>query len=356
MRRIAVVNHVRKQAPRILGALFCLQISLGWTSCDQKNDTPPWDTPGEPLSTAPVSPAPAPAPKAAKPPELHAAQVTPNVSRAEAPFVFIAYNVKNWLTMDRYVDGKNLKDAPKPDVEKQAVVQILTRQRPDVIGLCEIGTASDLKEIQDKLKAAGLDLPHSHYTGGSDPVRHLGLLSRFPITSTAQPAEMEYQLSGQTFAINRGVLDATVDAQGKSYRFIGMHLKSKRDSDQGDQEAIRLNEARLIRRHVDTILAADPNARLVVYGDFNDTRPTPAIKELTGKYKDPTYLTAIPAKDRQNQAWTYFWELHDIYSRIDFVMVSQGLRNEVNFPESKIIDDADWNEASDHRPVMAIFK
>jgi endonuclease/exonuclease/phosphatase family metal-dependent hydrolase len=356
MRRIAFFTLVKKQAPRILGAVFCLQIALGWTSCDGKDKTPAWDTPGTPITSAPATPTPIAPPKVVIQTTPVVAEVTPNVSRAESPFVFIAYNVKNWLTMDRYEDGKNLKDTPKPDLEKQAVVQILTRQRPDVIGLCEIGTASDLKEIQDKLKAAGLDLPHSHYSGGSDPVRHLGLLSRFPITSTAQPAEMEYQLSGQTFAINRGVLDATVDAQGKSYRFIGMHLKSKRDSDQGDQEAIRLNEARLVRRHIDTILTADPNARLVVYGDFNDTRPTPAIKELTGKYKDPTYLTAIPAKDRQNQAWTYFWELHDIYSRIDFVMVSQGLRSDVNFPESKIIDDADWNDASDHRPVMAIFK
>ena len=257
--------------------------------------------------------------------------------------------------MDRYVDRKNLKGAPKPESEKEAVVQLLTRHAPDVIGLCEIGEATDLAEIQEDLKAAGLDLPHSHYTGGADPTRHLGLLSRFPITSTAKPAESDYQLAGQTFAINRGILDATVEARGKSYRFLGVHLKSKRDSEQGDQEAIRLNEARLLRRHVDSILATNADARLVVYGDFNDTRATPAIKAITGNYNDPTYLTAIPAKDSRGQAWTHHWALHDIYSRIDFIMVSRGIRSDVDFQAAKIIDDADWDKASDHRAVLAVF-
>ncbi len=258
--------------------------------------------------------------------------------------------------MDRYVDGKSLKGAPKPESEKIAVVQLLTRHAPDILGLSEIGDAADLAEIQEDLKTAGLSLPHSHLTGGSDPTRHLGLLSRFPITSTAIPAEMEYQLAGKTFAINRGILDATVEARGKSYRFLGVHLKSKRDSEQGDQEAIRVNEARLLRRHVDAILKQDENARLVVYGDMNDTRATPTIKTITGKYNDPTYLTAIPAKDSRNEAWTHHWALNDLYSRIDYVMVTRGLREEVNFRAAKIIDDAGWDNASDHRPILAIFK
>ncbi len=269
---------------------------------------------------------------------------------------FIAYNVENWLTMNRYVDRKNLKDAPKPEAEKAAVISLLARHAPDVIGLCEIGEVTDLAEIQADLKAAGLDLSHSHYAGGSDPTRHLGLLSRFPITSTAKPAESEYQLAGQTFAINRGILDATIQARGKDYRFLGVHLKSKRDSEQGDQEAIRLNEARLLRKHINTIFTNHADARLVVYGDFNDTRATPAIKAITGNYNDPTYLTAIPAKDSRDQAWTHHWALHDIYSRIDYVMVSPSLKDEVDFQSAKIIDDADWDKASDHRAILAIFR
>jgi endonuclease/exonuclease/phosphatase family metal-dependent hydrolase len=258
--------------------------------------------------------------------------------------------------MDRYVDRKLVKNLTKPEAEKQAVVKLLAKQSPDVIGLCEIGEAGDLAEIRSALKAAGLDLPFTHYVGGSDPVRHQGILSRFPIASTAKPAETEFKMSGSTFGINRGILDASIEAGGKPYRFIGVHLKSKREVKNIDQEEMRIHEARLLRRHVDGILQADANARLVVYGDFNDTRPSKAFKTVTGSYNDPGYLTAIPAKDSRGEAWTHYWSLHDIYSRIDFITVSRALRSEVDFRASHIIDDPAWNEASDHRPVLAIFK
>ena len=369
MRLRAFATSFENHAPRFLGAVFCALLVFAHSACDKKG-TPDWDTPGGKAPTATASPAPVASPPVVAKVEsdeteplladdphepLTAAAISKSSPTSEG-LRFIAYNVENWLTMDRYVGGKTLKGAPKPDTEKQAVVAILARHAPDILGLCEIGEASDLAEIQQNLKAAGLDLPHSHYTGGSDPTRHLGLLSRFPITSTAKPAESEYQLAGQTFAINREILDASVSARGKSYRFVGVHLKSKRDSEQGDQELIRLNEARLLRRHVDSILKADAEARVVAYGDFNDTRPTPAIKVITGKYNDPGYLTAIPAKDSRNHAWTHHWALHDLYSRIDFIMVTRGLRSDVDFRAAKIIDDADWDKASDHRALMAVFR
>ncbi len=346
---------IGSHAPKILGRVCWIAAMLATLSCDRKTGTPDWKTHGT-LTTDPQSleadsvAAETEISQASEPVTVSSEAVSPSGLR------FISYNVENWLTMDRYVDRKALKGAPKPESEKQAVVAILSRHAPDVIGLCEIGEASDLAEIQEDLKAAGLDLPHSYYTGGSDPTRHLGLLSRFPIISTAKPAETEYQLAGQTFAINRGILDATIQARGKSYRFLGTHLKSKRDSEQGDQEAIRLNEARLLRRHVTSILKTNADARLVVYGDLNDTRATPTIKTITGNYNDPTYLTAIPAKDSHHDAWTHHWALHDLYSRIDFIMVTRELRKDVDFPAAKIIDDADWATASDHRAVLAVFK
>jgi endonuclease/exonuclease/phosphatase family metal-dependent hydrolase len=269
---------------------------------------------------------------------------------------FVAYNVRNWLTMDRYIDRQLHRATPKPDDEKSAVISLLKAHSPDVIGLCEVGTAADLEEIRESFKAAGLDLPHSHYTGGSDSVRRLGLLSRFPITATSKPAKTEFQLNGRTYAINRGILDATVTAHGKPYRFLGVHLKSKRPVADADEEEIRVHEARLLRQHIDTIFAGAPNPRLIVYGDFNDTRPTRTVKTITGSYNSPGYLTALPAKDSKGHAWTHHWAPHDIYSRIDFITVSHALRNELDFQNSYIIDDPGWETASDHRPILAIFR
>jgi endonuclease/exonuclease/phosphatase family metal-dependent hydrolase len=351
--RRARPTAVKITASRLLGAVFLFANLLTFPAC-KKAETPDWGgsaTPSAPSITAPTPPKSRPA-KGQKTPTG-----SPQVTAAATPGTlrFITYNVENWLTMERKVGSRHLISS-KPASEKRAVVQLLTRQAPDVIGLCEVGTAGDLAEIQKDLKAAGLDLPHSHHTGGSDLVRHLGFLSRFPIITTSQPAETEYRLAGRTFAINRGILDATVQAHGRPYRFLGVHLKSKRDSQQGDQEAIRLHEARLLRCHLDAIFLTDPAARLIVYGDFNDSRSSPALRTIIGKHRAPDSLTAIPARDSQNHAWTHCWAIHDIYSRFDFIMVTQALRPTVDFSQARIIDDSDWSQASDHRAVLAVFQ
>ena len=77
---------------------------------------------------------------------------------------------------------------------------------------------------------------------------------------------------------------------------------------------------------------------------------------MTGSYRAPGYLTAIPFKDSRGDAWTHYWEYHDIYSRIDFVAVSKALKPEVDFKGSLIIDGPEWHKASDHRALLAIFK
>lgn len=351
------------RAPALTGALFCALLALVLSSCDKQGSTPDWKQAANATAAVPVASAP-PAATGTTPPAVatsdpanHQAPATAT-STATIPggFRFVAYNVENWLTMDRYVRNKEVKDQPKPEAEKKAVITILVKHKPDVLGLCEIGTQEDLAEIQRSLKGAGIDLPHLHYTGGTDPTRHLGILSRFPVTSTATVADSTFELKGRSFGINRGILDATLDVGGKPLRFLGVHLKSKREVDDGDQEQMRIHEARLLRRHVDSILAGDPRARLVVYGDFNDTRKSQAFTTVTGSYRDPGYLTAIPFKDSRGHAWTHHWTYQDIYSRIDFVSVSQALKPSVDFRASYLADDAEWADASDHRPLVAVFK
>lgn len=328
------------RTPVIAGVFFCLLTQL--VSCEEKG-TPQWQAshdsaPPEERATSP----------AARPAE--------SASSFSPGFRFVSYNVRNWLVMDRHIEKTLIPNSPKPESERQAAIAILASQKPDVIGLCEIGTKKDLQEIQSRLASSGINLPHLHYTGGTDEVRHLGLLSRFPITATAQPAKTSFRLRGMNYGINRGVLDTTLSIGSTPFRFLGVHLKSKREIEGADQEEMRLHEAKLLRSHIDSIFAADSKARLIVYGDFNDTRPTHTIRSVTGGYTDPGYLTAIPFQDSAATYWTHYWKPHDIYARIDFVFVSRELRRQIDFKASRIVDHPQWQEASDHRPLLTIFR
>ena len=328
---------IPKHASRFLGAALFIVWAL--TPACRRGETPTWEQ-----QSAQVTADPSPTVK------LPPSQVAP--LHSGEGLRFITYNVKNWVTEE------NSKGKPHPKLEKEkaAVVSLISRNRPDVLGICEIGNREDLAELQGRLKAAGWDLPYVVHVGGIDPVRHLALLSRFPITATASPEETEYQMDGRIMAINRGILDASLEAGGKTYRFIGVYLKSRREAQEGDQEIIRLHEAKLVRSHVNRILSAQPDARLVVYGDFNDTRSTHTLKTLTGDNNSPNYLFMIPAKDSRQENWTHYWEQADSYTRIDFITVSRALRPDTDLKASHLIDDKDWNEASDHRPVLAVFR
>lgn len=348
MRREAIRTPFQSIAPRFLGALFCSLVLFTGSSC-RKDDKPSDGAVSVPPAKALVGTVETPA-------EVSPPGIPPATATATSGLRFITYNVRNWLTEDRISGKETIKGKPKPEIQRKTAIALLSRHAPDVVGLCEIGSAVDLAEIQESLKAQGVHLPYSHFTGGTDPVRHLGLLSRFPIVSTAKPTETEFSHGGQSYGINRGILDATIEARGKSYRFVGVHLKSKRDTEQGDQAAIRLNEARLLRRHIDSILKVDPQARLVVYGDLNDSRSSPVVKAVLGKNQSPGHLMAVLAKDSSGNTWTHRWVLHDIYSRIDYVIVSRSLRKDVVVKAARVIDDADWANASDHRPVLTVFR
>jgi endonuclease/exonuclease/phosphatase family metal-dependent hydrolase len=281
------------------------------------------------------------------PPAVESARGTP-VAQAPGeftPFTFIAYNVKNWLVSYQ---------APEKKAEsKAAIIELLAGGNPDVVGLSEIGSTKDVAEIQAMLKAAGVDLPHFHHSGGVDRVRHLALLSRFPILSTENP---NLRLLGMEQSMQRGILDATLDIGGRPVRFIGLHLKSKRKVPDFDEAALRIEEARHARRHLDTILAADPGTAVVAYGDFNDTTRSLSSRAIYGTYRTPSYMSPVHVRDSRGETWTYRYAVQDTYTRIDFVTVSAALRRHVKKDKSRIIDDPLWDTASDHRPVLVRFE
>lgn len=345
-------HHFSKHAPGFLGAFLCA-LALLTGGCERRSHTPDW-TPALEAKAVVDTPDPEPA-KAAPKRRGGTPAVDATPAETTGSLRFVSYNVHNWIVDSRQVNGQR-RETTKPEASKQAVVTVLAGVNPDIVGLCEIGTHDDLADLQARLKAAGLDLPHSHHTGGSDPSRHLALLSRFPITATASPEKSEYRLEGRTFTLQRGILDATVTADGKAYRFLGAHLKSKRESEDADQSQMRHNEAHLLRAHLESILKTDPATRLIVYGDLNDTKASPSLKTIQGSYNHPDYLTALSLKDRQGQSWTHYWESEDIYSRFDWILVSRMLKPEIDAKASRIIDATGWEKASDHRPVMMVVE
>jgi endonuclease/exonuclease/phosphatase family metal-dependent hydrolase len=271
--------------------------------------------------------------------------------------VFCAYNVKNWLQMDRFDGGVVSKNSSKPEAEKAAVIATLKTISPDILGLSEIGTAQDLAEIQSLLKQAGLDLPHSELAQGGDPTRRLGLLSRFPFSSRQSLTDLTYKLGGQVIPVQRGFLDVSIQPYPEiQLRFIGVHFKSMREIPEADQSLMRRHESSLLRKHVDAILEDAPDAALLLYGDFNEHRHEPPIKTIHGSRTSLGYLEDIRVRDPQGQTWTHFWETADSYSRLDYFFASRAMKRLIDPNGSYIFDSPTFLEASDHRPIITTLQ
>ena len=346
LRRLPIIL---KNAPGFLGAFFLVAVG---TSCKERDQGGDWT--GQSQST------PAPAPASAQKPASSPASAGP-VAKAEAAAKgalvrLVTYNVENWLTTDRYVDRKLVPGTPKPEAERRKVTEAILSAKPDILGISEIGNESDVKDLQKHLSDGGLNLPHFYLNRGSDPTRSLVILSRYPIGKTVAHENLSYHLGGREYAMQRGILDASIDTPAGAFRFLGVHLKSKREVEDGDQEEMRRQEAHLLRREIDSILEDDPQARLVVYGDFNDTRNSPAMKTVHGSGRGSMSLNMIALKDSRGQYWTHYWDYQDTYTRIDYVLVSQGLRRSIEWDHSKIIDNEAVAGASDHRPLLVILK
>jgi endonuclease/exonuclease/phosphatase family metal-dependent hydrolase len=270
--------------------------------------------------------------------------------------VVASYNVGNYL-LGNSEAGTSLTNEPaKPEAEIAAVIKVLQRIKPDIVGLIEIGDESMLADLQRRLKKAGLDYAHREWVEGADDVRHICLLSRFPIVERNSRGDVRFDLDGKALRMNRGILDVTVEINPQyRLRLVGAHLKSRRDVPEYDQARMRAKEAWFLREHIDEILSAGPETNLMLFGDLNDTKNQYAVRQIIGSKGAPNYMMDLWLRDGRGERWTYYWKAADEYSRIDYILVSPGLVGEVVLEKCGIDDSPYWDEASDHRAIYAVI-
>ena len=280
--------------------------------------------------------------------------VVPLRSAEPERLTFVAYNLRNYLSMDRRINGEIVEGTPKPEKEIAALIAAIAGVKPDVLGVCELGDASFLADFQKRLQAAGVDLPNTELVISADGWnRNLALLTRFPIVARNSRDDLSYVIGKTKLPFSRGILDVTL-SPNPDYRLrcVGLHLKSRREDPEADQAEMRRNEAHLARLHIDTIFEAEPGVNLLVYGDFNDDPIEPPVKEIRGRFGSRGYLTDLRLEDPFGFRWTHYWSYADIYARLDYALVSQGLSPEVDRDRCHILHPVDWDVASDHRPLV----
>jgi predicted extracellular nuclease len=157
---------------------------------------------------------------------------------------------------------------------------------------------------------------------------------------------------------SRPPLQANVTIDGREYIVYVNHFKSKRG---GELETApqRLAQAQFLQTLVEEELAQDPEARLVVLGDFNDYEQSPTLLEMTKDGRLTNLLARVPIEQRYSFVFSGAAQL------LDGLLVSPILVNAVDsvsiqhvnadFPAALATDPQSAYHATDHDlPLMVL--
>ncbi len=287
-----------------------------------------------------------------------------SASPAAETFRVAAYNVENYL--DQPTETRHFAKSAEA---RAKIRESIKAMNPDVIAFEEMGTTNALLELRASLKADGLDFPFWEHIRSFDTNIHIAVLSRLPIVARRPHTNDEFLLDGKRFQVKRGF--AEVDIQVTTnfiFTLIAAHLKSKLATLDADEAEERLGEAKILRGIVNGHFKTDPNAKLIVLGDFNDTVNSDSTKAIIGRGK--IKLTDTRPAERngdnapgeppyfkpRNVAWTYFYGADDTYSRIDYILLSPAMARNWVKAETYIPTIPNWGIGSDHRPIVATFE
>lgn len=158
----------------------------------------------------------------------------------------------------------------------------------------------------------------------------------------------------EAFARSRVPIVATFQWRAQPVHVVNVHLSSKGGSSpmygavrppvNGSVER-RLAQALAVRGYVDALLAGDPDARVIVTGDFNEFDWNAPLRELTAGGALHNLTLDLPPTERA----TYIYEGNA--QALDHVLVSAGFENatiEVVHANTGQREDP----ASDHDPVL----
>lgn len=195
---------------------------------------------------------------------------------------------------------------------------------PIFMGVCEIeniGVLEDLIEVTD-LKAG--DYGISHQDSPDKRGIDVGLIYRKEYARLLSKESLNVDLGK---VLTRDILYTKFELKGNEilHTFVN-HWPSRRKGQEAS-EYKRLTAAKVLKTKIDNILEEDPNANIVIMGDFNDYPDNKSLKKILGAGTDTRKLYNLAykmhksAKDTKRGSHSYKGE----WGMLDQIIVSPNM-------------------------------
>ncbi len=280
-----------------------------------------------------------------------APQLAPRVSdpKADAPLRFVMYNVQNYFVKGERQRSRYVCRA-KSVASRNAVAEVLSSARPDVVGLIEIGGKRALADLRQRLATLGLDYPYYRVLDRQGDDRALAILSKYPLL--ADNSKAQYGIYGQKRRkLLRGILDVTIGLpDGRAYRVVGAHLKSQVSDNKAASDSLRGQEARTFAMYLQRSMREHPMQPLLLFGDWNDSPSAPTLAVLGQGLSKDAAMRRLISMDSRGEEWTHYYRRGHRYLIYDQIYVNKALSARLGSARA-VIDVPVSSQASDHRAV-----
>ncbi len=215
---------------------------------------------------------------------------------------------------------------------------------------------------------AYVDVAPANNTSGGEPGGNIrpGIFYRSDLVQVVgSPSVLTDPNNAATFNASRNPLVVTfqIIASGVEFTLINNHFNSK-GGDNGvfgnvqapvlSSETQRLLQAQIVNNYVDSLLAVNPNANIVVAGDLNDFGFSPPVQTLIGG--GTPVLTNLADALITNPTDRYSYNFNGNSQELDHMLASTNAYSVATvFDVVHVNADFGRLQLSDHDPSIALF-
>ncbi len=277
-------------------------------------------------------------------------------------------------------DPREFRDGKYREAAR-AVAAAIREIDADVIGLTEIGDETDVRDLRDFVKEAGVDYPFWAVAHSTDTFtnQNVAVLSKRELKQILPEIpgregfdlELDDPENEDTTGVSKG-MSVVFTAASRPVNFYVLHLASELGGHEKDAQ--RIAQASIVRRHyLKPMLRGE---HVIIAGDLNDNRDQPAIRRIRGRddIEEDLVQTAGPTfhprkQDESNESWNDRLRNHWTYEyagrreQIDHILISPSVveacskENQrrqigIHFLDIHQRFDNNTRRVSDHRAVL----
>ena len=275
--------------------------------------------------------------------------VSPKRPRLTKQVRIATFNIRNLFDGhdNPYYSDETTRPKPRQEMEKLAAT--IQDINADVVSLQEVESRGYLERFNTVfLPDMGYEVVH--YSGNDLRSSGLAVLTRIPVGQVVSHRHRRFKdPSGGSRRFSRDLLCVELlHPFAPSFEVWVTHLKSKRGGAEAT-EPQRMAETGEIRRRLQQKLKTNPNARVLLMGDFNDTLDSNPIKNLLSGGELTSFTRELP-KD------TVTYTLSPYQSLIDFIFASPQASKALVTGSYKVVSRSLEESGSDHNAVVADFE